>query len=150
MMRPSSEIDPICWARGWITKSLNLLCDPIVGWRVQFHCFFFFFGNYYTLYFASNCFSIQRPLDPLYHIYLIYFILDSLLLPPLIVQDPLFSILHSNFSILGTQFFFSRIEVQWIKSIIHCDTFYSCQNDGFYYLLPSLIFVDYLMDFQCL
>jgi hypothetical protein len=68
----------------------------------------------------------------------------------LIVHDPLSNILHSNFSIHGTQLFFSKIEVQCTKSIIHCDTLDSCQNNGFCYLLPSLIFVDYSMDFQCL
>jgi hypothetical protein len=71
--------------------------------------------------------------------------------PPLIVHYPLSNIIHSNFSILGTFFFFfSRIEVQCTKSIIHCDTFDSCQNDGLCYLLLSLIFIDYSMDFQCL
>ncbi len=44
------------------------------------------------------------------------------------MHDPLSSILHSNFSILGTQLFFSRIEVQCTKSIIHCDTFDACQT----------------------
>ncbi len=148
-MRPSSEVDLVCWIQGWITKSLNPLCDPMVGWQAQFHCFYFSFVNYCNQYFVSNFFSIQRPFDPLYHIYFIYFILEFFLLSSF---NCAWSIMyHSSFNFFHSwnTIFFSRISVQCTKSIVHYDIFDCWENDGFCYLFPSLIFVDYSMDFQC-
>lgn len=38
MMRLWNEVDPICWARGWIIKCMSLLCGLVLGWRSLIQC----------------------------------------------------------------------------------------------------------------
>jgi hypothetical protein len=42
MMKLCNEVDHVYWPWGWITRCLNHLCGPMVGWRTLIQYFITF------------------------------------------------------------------------------------------------------------